>query len=137
MAWGITRKQRNWWMITDENPEIIYLKSTLGRAAYHIPTGRNVAPGDWRPLYKGQAIQPSRDPWAVDPWLAWSMGQRGGRGSAPLQADGNRVLVDFVGPAYLQAFLDAPVVVLPFAPKTSKTTMQKPAKQTGGKKKGA
>lgn len=131
VAWVVTSRTRNWWPIADENPDVLYLVSTAGRCAYHVPTGRVLTPGAWRPRYKGQTVAPNPDPWAVDPWHAWMLGQQGGRRSAPLQADGNRVLVDFVAPPYMAAFLAKPAVVLPFTPKSPATTMKKPAKVAG------
>lgn len=133
VAWVVSKQSRVWWPITDENPDVIYLVSTLGRCAYHKPSGRVLAPHAWRPQYKHKTIQASANPWDVDPWRAWAMGQQGGRGSAPLHADGNRVPVDFVGPPLLAAFLAKPIIVLPFTAKSSETKMKKPAKKASFK----
>lgn len=133
VAWVDTRQSRIWWPITDENPDVVYLVSVLGRCAYHKPTGRVLAPTAWKPQYKHQTIEANPNPWDVDPWRAWALGQQGGRGRAPLHADGNRVQVDFVGPPWLAAFLAKPIIVLPFTPKSAETKMKKPAKKVSGK----
>lgn len=137
-AWLVTSEARTWSEIHDANPDVVYLVSVRGRAAYHIPTGRNVAPNDWQPRWNGEPCPPNPNPWDVEPWRGWMMG-RGKRGQTPLEADrSDGVLkLDFVAPPCMAAFLAKPVMFLPFSPKSPETRMKKPAKKASGGKKGA
>lgn len=108
---------RNFESVFDADPNVVYVKSVLGRAAVDVRTMR--PPRAWQVTYKGNPNVPSNpDPWAVAPWADWMAG-RGQRGNTPLEADmaGGRIPWDFVGPVYRWAFEQLPIVTLPFQPK--------------------
>lgn len=113
-----TRESRNFKFITDADPDILYFISAHGElAAYHRVFRTNVAPADLRPLYKGVRVPANPDPWAVDPWRAWMLGEDGGRGNTPLHvkaAPPGRLQWDFVAPVYMWAFRQFRHIQLPF-----------------------
>lgn len=129
VAWIVSTKTRNFRALTDANRDVVYLVSTIGRAAYNARLGRLLEGHEWRPLYKGKPVEISPNPWAVHPWSKWiRQGYPGGR-QPPLQADQAYRIdgyeVDFVGPVYADALMRKPLVALPFRTGKKRKTVTK------------
>lgn len=131
VAWVIGG--RNWLPMTDANPNVVYITSNLGRAAYDTVRAHQLRPNEYQPLYKGKPVPADPNPWNVSPWREWMNGEAGGRGGVPLEADlaGGRLDWDFVGPPWVDAFMRLPVVPLPLP----EGVILKPSKTVNGGRK--